>query len=75
MQTEIERELERVVGGQGVDVTDINSAETANPRIKVETAEAVYELPATRFLLLLKDLPDHIGVNALRLSIEQHFPG
>ena len=75
MQSEIERELERVVGGKGVEVQDIDSPEAANPRVKVETAEAVYELPAARFLLFLKDSPDHIGVNALRLSIEQHFPG
>ncbi len=74
MQPEIQREVERVVGGKGVDVSDIDTKESANPRIKVETAECVYELPANRFLLLLNDLPDDIGVVALRQSIEEHFP-
>lgn len=74
MQSEIQQQLERVVGGKGVRASDLDTREAANPRVTIETAEAVYDLPANRFLLLLKELPDDVGINALRQAIEQHFP-
>ena len=73
MQAEIQQELKRVVGGPGVSASAIENREPANPRVKLETANAVYHLPANRFLSLLRVLPDQIGINALRQSIDQHF--
>lgn len=73
MQVEIQKELKRVVGGPGVSASEIENRKPVNPRMKLETASAVYHLPANRLLLLLRELPDKIGVNALRQSLEQHF--
>lgn len=73
MRTDIQKEVERVVGGKSVNVSEIDTAETANPRVKVETAHATYDLPANRFLIQLRDMPDGVGVNALRQHIEEHF--
>ena len=74
MQAEIQREVERVVGGKGVDVKDIDTADSTHSHITLETAEATYELPAEQLLLLLKQMPDRVGVNALRQCIDEHFP-
>lgn len=74
MQAEIQREVERVVGGKGVDVKDIDTGDSADSRITLETAEATYDLPAERLLHLLKQMPGRVGVNALRQCIDEHFP-
>ena len=77
MQSEIQREVERIVGGKAVSVTDIDAqagdGDEANHRIKLETANATYTLPAQQLFHLLRELPDEIGVNALRQSIEQQI--
>ncbi len=74
MVNEIEQELERIVGGEGVSVSELDSAEEANRRVHLETARAAYDLPANRLLVRLKSLPDHIGIEALRTAIEEEFP-
>lgn len=74
MTTQIEQELDRIVGGGAVMVTEIETAVEANRRVRLETANAVYELPANRLLILLRKLPDHAGVEPLRQAIEENFP-
>ncbi len=77
MQSEIQREVERIVGGKAVSVTDIDArtdgGDAAGHRIQLETAHATYTLPAGELFHLLRELPDEIGVNALRQRIEQRF--
>lgn len=74
MKTEIEQELQRIVGGESVGVTEIETDRGANRRMKLETARATYDLPANRLLTMLQSLPDQIGVAALREEIERQFP-
>lgn len=74
MNQQIKKELERIVDGAGVKVSDLETSAEANRRIKLETARGVYELPANRFLIFLQKLPDRIGVEALRQAIEERFP-
>ncbi|REK24499.1 MAG: hypothetical protein DWQ45_17070 [Planctomycetota bacterium] len=75
MDPRVEEELKRIVGGEGVTATDIETESPANRRLRLETAQAVYEVPAGRGLIFLQQLPDDIGVEALRQAIEQEFPG
>lgn len=74
MNFRIQQELERVVGGGAVSVTDVATQTPANPRVRLETAQSVYELPANRTLIFLEKLPDRIGVEAFREAIERRFP-
>jgi hypothetical protein len=55
-------------------VTDVATETPANPRVRLETAQSAYELPANRTLILLEKLPGRIGVDALREEIERRFP-
>lgn len=74
MDPQIEQELDRIVGGEAVQVTDVETSIEANRRIKLETANRVYELSANRLLSFLQKLPDCIAVEALRQAIEERFP-
>ena len=74
MDPRIEEELNRVVGGDAVKATEVETESEANRRVRVETSEAIYELPANRGLIFLQKLPDGIGGEALRMAIEQRFP-
>lgn len=74
MNPEIPEHVKRIVGGEGVGVTDVETESEANPRVRMETANATYELPANRVLSFLESLPDDIGVEALRQAIEERFP-
>ena len=76
IQPDIEREVERIVGGKAVRVADVDAPAEDNRAcdlVKLETAHATYTLPAKPLLRLLQNLPDEIGVNALRQRIEQQF--
>ncbi|MCA9110250.1 MAG: hypothetical protein KDA52_09900 [Planctomycetaceae bacterium] len=74
MNSQIEQELDRIVNGEAIKVSDMETSSEANRRIKLDTANCVYELPANRFLIFLQRLPDQIGVEALRQAIEERFP-
>jgi hypothetical protein len=74
MSSEIQAELERIVGGEGVRVSPVPTKEEANRRVQLETANAVYEVPENRLLILLKKLPDGIGIEALRQAVEEELP-
>lgn len=74
MKSQIEQELNRIVGGGAVTVTENDTDEEANRRVKLETSNGVYELPANRLLVFLEKLPDDIGVTPLRQAIEERFP-
>lgn len=73
MIEEIQAELQRLVGGNAAEVATEQTAETANRRVKLTTANAVYSLPANELLIELRKLPDRIGVEALRQAVEQKF--
>ncbi len=76
IQPDIQREVERIVGGKAVGVMGIE-AQTDDDKtrhlVKLETANATYTLPAQPLLRLLRELPDEIGINALRQRIEQQL--
>lgn len=74
MNRQIEQELERIVGGAGVEVSESETSSEANRRVRLEMTDAVYDLPANRLLIVLEKVPDRIGVPALRKVIEEHFP-
>jgi hypothetical protein len=73
MIQELQTELERLVGGNAAEVVHEPTTETANRRVQLKTANAVYSLPANELLIELRKLPDKIGVEALRQTVEHKF--
>lgn len=73
MPQELQKEIDRLVGSESVEIFELPTQEEANHRVQLQTANAVYKLPANRLLALLRKLPDRIGVEGLREAIEREL--
>lgn len=73
MSQELKSELERLVGGNAIEIEEEPTSSPANRRVQLTTANASYSLPANELLMELRKLPDKIGVEALRETIERKF--
>ena len=61
----LETEVDRVMGRAGAVESEPETTSAAHPRVRLETAHAVYELPGSRLLTFPDELPDGVGVQPL----------